>query len=199
MHMKEFRLSKDNSFPTVMTALRYTGKEIRDLAKADDWPPVPEWFKKNFREQIVVIGLWRHDLSKKQLDNPEVMGRDDIDLAAEHLAVLNPTNAFCKMLVEFAVKAVNQDIGKFREFLLKYWNKEMEILPGSMGDRFRAEGRIEGRADTLLDLLEAKFGSVPEQIKTLVMSASPDQLKAWTISVLKSATLESIFRANHRG
>ena len=75
----------------------------------------------------------------------------------------------------------------------------MEILPGSMGDRCRAEGRIEGRADTLLDLLEAKFGSVPEQIKTLVKSASPDQLKAWTISVLKSATLESIFRANHRG
>ena len=128
MHMKKFGLSKDNPFPTVMTELRYTGKEIRDLAKAADWPPVPEWFKKNFREQIVVIDLWRHDLSKKQLDNPEVkaavyvMGQDDIDLAAKHLAVLNPATAFCKVLVEFAVKALNSDFGKFREFLSEFGN-----------------------------------------------------------------------------
>ena len=91
----------------------------------------------------------------------------------------------------------------FRDF-------EMEIL-GSMGDRCRTEGIIEGRiegiiegrtevrANILLDLLEAKFGSVPEQIKTLVKSASPDQLKDWMISVLNASTLESVFQANHGG
>ena len=76
-----------------------------------------------------------------------------------------------------------------------------------MGDQCRTEGidigRTEGidvgRADTLLEQLESKFGSVPEQIRTLVKSASREQLKAWTISVLEAATLESIFQANHGG
>ena len=149
-HMKEFGLSKENPFPRVMTALLYTGKERWDLEKTSEWLEVPEWFKKNFREQIIVIDLWRHDLSKKRLDNPEVkaavyvMGQDDLDLAAECLAVLNPATAFCKTLVEFAVKVLNKDIVKFREFLSKYGNKEMEILAGSMGDQCRTKGRTEG-------------------------------------------------------
>ena len=80
----------------------------------------------------------------------------------------------------------------FRDF-------EMDILAGSMGDQCRIEGRTEGRADTLLELLEAKFGLVPDQIKTLVKSASREQLKPWTISVLRASTLESVFQTTHSG
>ena len=82
-----------------MTALLYTGKERRDLPKAAEWLDVLEWFKKNFGYQTIVIDLWRQDLSHKRLDNPEekaavyVIGPDDLDFAAKHLAVLNPATA----------------------------------------------------------------------------------------------------------
>lgn len=52
------------------------------------------------------------------------MGQDDLGLATKHLAVLNPETAFRKVLVEFAEKAINVDIGTFRKIISKYVNKK---------------------------------------------------------------------------
>lgn len=53
-----------------------------------------------------------------------------------------------------------------------------------------AEGHAEGRATMLLELLAAKFGPVPAEVKGRVEKAGADQLVAWGRRVLTAATLE---------
>ncbi|QIS10966.1 Rpn family recombination-promoting nuclease/putative transposase [Nocardia arthritidis] len=60
-------------------------------------------------------------------------------------------------------------------------------------DRLLAEGRIEGRAETLLDQLQDKFESVPADIADRVHAADPDQLRIWTRRILHADTLEDVF------
>ncbi|WP_225732194.1 MULTISPECIES: hypothetical protein [unclassified Nocardia] len=60
-------------------------------------------------------------------------------------------------------------------------------------DRLRAEGRIEERTETLLDLLQEKFESVPADITDKVHTADPDQLRTWTRRILRATTLDEVF------
>ena len=44
----------------------------------------------------------------------------------------------------------------------------------------------------LLLLLEDKFGSVPDQVKTQVEAASPDPLLLWSRRVLREKTIDEV-------
>ncbi|WP_157762253.1 hypothetical protein [Nocardia yamanashiensis] len=57
----------------------------------------------------------------------------------------------------------------------------------------RAEGLAEGRATTLLEQLELRFGPVPSLIADRVHNASVDQLQQWTARVLTADTLGEVF------
>jgi hypothetical protein len=59
-------------------------------------------------------------------------------------------------------------------------------------ERLREEGRAAGRAETLLQLLGQKFGPLPGDVRERVLSASAQQLEAWTGRVLSAATLEAL-------
>ncbi len=52
------------------------------------------------------------------------------------------------------------------------------------------QGITEGRAELLLELLAAKFGAVPAEVRHRVRQASADELAAWGTRVLTAATLE---------
>lgn len=54
------------------------------------------------------------------------------------------------------------------------------------------QGIAEGRAEMLLDLLAAKFGTVPAGVRKRVQHASADELAAWGTRVLTAATLEDV-------
>jgi hypothetical protein len=56
-----------------------------------------------------------------------------------------------------------------------------------------AEGEAKGEAKTLLKLLNAKFGTVPETLVARVQSASVDELDAWVDRVLDAPTLDAVF------
>ncbi|MFI1462972.1 DUF4351 domain-containing protein, partial [Nocardia carnea] len=47
-------------------------------------------------------------------------------------------------------------------------------------ERLRAEGRAEGAARMLLELLAAKFGTLPAETVDRVRSADTDELETWT-------------------
>ena len=59
-------------------------------------------------------------------------------------------------------------------------------------DVFKVEGRKEGRAQTLLDLLRARFGRVPADAKARVLAAKEATLARWSLRVLTAPTLEAV-------
>lgn len=70
----------------------------------------------------------------------------------------------------------------------------------------RQEGRQEGellgiqkgKAETLLELLEVKFGpEIPTPIRQRVVSADPASLQLWLTKVLTATTLDEVFAQRH--
>lgn len=57
----------------------------------------------------------------------------------------------------------------------------------------RKEGQLDGRRDALLEQLEDRFGSVPEQHKTRLLTGNLDELRAWTKKILTSAVIDDVF------
>ncbi|WP_239380069.1 Rpn family recombination-promoting nuclease/putative transposase [Frankia sp. CIT1] len=62
----------------------------------------------------------------------------------------------------------------------------------TIAETLKAEGRAEGRAETLLQLLALKFGPLPEPVLTTVRNASIDKLQAWTARVLTTDSLNKL-------
>ena len=56
-----------------------------------------------------------------------------------------------------------------------------------------AEGEAQGRAKALLQLLEVRFGTVSEGVRTRVLSASPRELDTWLGAVLGARDLDAVF------
>jgi putative YhgA-like transposase len=63
----------------------------------------------------------------------------------------------------------------------------------TIADLHRAEGRAEGRVETLVQLLTLKFGPLPDAVLAAVRDASADQLRTWTARVLTADTLDQLF------
>jgi hypothetical protein len=59
-------------------------------------------------------------------------------------------------------------------------------------DAFRVEGRLEGRAQMLLQQLRARFGRVPADAKARVLAAKEATLTRWSLRVLTAPTLEAV-------
>ncbi|WP_440712436.1 hypothetical protein [Gordonia sp. FQ] len=55
------------------------------------------------------------------------------------------------------------------------------------GQQLIAEGRAEGQADLLLKALEFRFGSVDDQSRARVRSATPEQIVTWYHRLLSGA------------
>jgi hypothetical protein len=53
--------------------------------------------------------------------------------------------------------------------------------------------RAEARAETLVQVLTVKFGSLPESMSQTVHLASSDQLQAWTVRAVTAETLDQVF------
>jgi len=70
-------------------------------------------------------------------------------------------------------------------------------------DELRQEGREEGerigerrgRARALLDLLAARFGPVPAEVRTQILAASKPSLVRWSLRVLTAKSLHAVLAA----
>ena len=57
------------------------------------------------------------------------------------------------------------------------------------------EGRAEGKAAALTQLLERRFGSLPQEVASRIVEADLDELDAWLDRVLNAASLDAVFRS----
>ncbi|MBF0178833.1 MAG: hypothetical protein HQM03_02275 [Magnetococcales bacterium] len=55
------------------------------------------------------------------------------------------------------------------------------------------KGRLEGKAEMLLDPLQERFGLVPESVQQQVTAAAMDDLNAWARKIFKADSLQAIF------
>ena len=65
----------------------------------------------------------------------------------------------------------------------------------STADMLRAEGRLEARRESLLELLEIKFGPVDRAVRSRIESASLEQVTAWMRRFVIVSTLGAVFEA----
>ncbi len=59
----------------------------------------------------------------------------------------------------------------------------------------REKGLSEGRVTFFLSLLEARFGSVPDSARELVMAGTSAQLEQWALTLMTATHLSDVFRA----
>lgn len=59
--------------------------------------------------------------------------------------------------------------------------------------RGRAEGEVRGRSEALLQILDARFGPLPDGTAETVHQGTGDQLKAWTARAATVSTLDEVF------
>ena len=66
---------------------------------------------------------------------------------------------------------------------------EIELRGERRGER---RGELRGRAQTLLELLAARFGPVPPETSARVLAADEATLTRWTVRVLTAPTLKKV-------
>ena len=72
----------------------------------------------------------------------------------------------------------------------------MQTYGQQLRDEGRAEGIAEGRAQTLLRLMEKRFGSIPEAARRRIgVAATPAQLDAWLDALLGAQSVDEVLRA----
>jgi predicted transposase YdaD len=79
--------------------------------------------------------------------------------------------------------------------VLDVFRKEGRVEGERVG---RLAGRAEGRAKTLLELLAARFGPVPAEVKARVLAAKEPTLARWALRVLTARSMEAVFTAPAR-
>ena len=68
-----------------------------------------------------------------------------------------------------------------------------EYLMATLVERLLQEGKVEGKAETLLRLLLLRFGAVPDGVKARVRAAVVVDLDAWLDAILDAPDLEAVF------
>lgn len=68
-----------------------------------------------------------------------------------------------------------------------------EMLEARGEARGATRGKAEGRAEALIQILEVKFGLLPEDRSKEINEASSDQLREWTTRAVTASTLDEVF------
>jgi hypothetical protein len=60
-------------------------------------------------------------------------------------------------------------------------------------DEIELKGRKAGRAEALLEQLEARFGTVPAKARARIQAAEAPELARWSLRVLTATSLSEVF------
>ena len=75
------------------------------------------------------------------------------------------------------------------------WEALMSTVAEAWVQEAKAEGRVEGKAETLLRLLQRRFGPVPERARARVAVGSAAEIDAWIDALLDAQSVTEVFDA----
>jgi len=88
------------------------------------------------------------------------------------------------------------DDNEIKEYAARYPQEEQVMA--SFADRYRQEGKargeVKGEAQTLLKLIQLKFGDQPGWVEDKLNAAGKAQLDHWVGAILTASSLEELFR-----
>ncbi|MEX1367316.1 MAG: Rpn family recombination-promoting nuclease/putative transposase [Nannocystaceae bacterium] len=117
---------------------------------------------------------------------------DPIELAK--LASEDPIMSIAKQtLEELSRDPVTRRLARDREDARKLYLMDLAVSEANGEAKGKIEGKTEGKAEVLLELLQLRFGSVPEATRAKVDDAKLPQLDVWVARVLTAKTLEEVF------
>ena len=111
-------------------------------------------------------------------DEPEL--RDDV-----LYYVIKATTVSDEVLRQ-ALSAVGSESGE----------ETMDSIANTIEKKSIARGRVEGMAVSLLRLLQKRCGPVPETVQKRILSASVEELEAWTDAVLDASSIDGVLSAS---
>ncbi|MBF0428771.1 MAG: hypothetical protein HQL94_07595 [Magnetococcales bacterium] len=110
---------------------------------------------------------------------------------------LLPKNARADALTKLVI------ISRLRrlETIIKEEAQEMSLVFNVMENdvlrplfqKAQMDGEQKGKAETLLQLLQERFGLIPESVQKTVTSANLDDLTAWISKIFKADSLQAVF------
>ena len=125
---------------------------------------------------------------------------DDSDLKEPVTEYMIQTSNEDRQTVESAIAKAGSETGGRVMGLLAESLKAEGIAEGEARGKAEgiaegeARGKAEGKAETLLQLLQRRFGAVPPEVEERVGRASTAQLDAWLDKVIDAPTLADIFK-----
>ena len=109
-------------------------------------------------------------------------------------------------LLNYAMQVYRVDLTKILDLISRHGEQDMAYLKGSVMDQLvqaysprwiatgEARGEAKGKAETLIKLLESRFGEVIADIRERIAKATNDQIDAWSVAVLTAKDLDSVFQ-----
>ena len=73
------------------------------------------------------------------------------------------------------------------------WEALMSTVAEAWVREAKAEGRVEGKAETLIRLLQRRFGPVTESVRARVAVGSAAEIDAWFDALLDAQSLTEVF------
>jgi hypothetical protein len=98
------------------------------------------------------------------------------------------------MVVSYILQVTDTPPEQVRDLLSQLGPKAEEAY--MTGEQVLVErGRLEGRAEMLLQQLTFKFGALPGAVEQRVCSASVDELDAWAVRLLSAEVIGDVFES----
>jgi len=220
--LKQGGLTPDGLLPLVLSIVIYNGKarwlapqELAELIHGIDGPLaafIPRfWYFLLEMEACDEAELQGHNLVALLIRLERGRSREELERIIGDLVVALPgpdeggvRRAFVVWIrrVLLAGKAEEEipelvNLEEFRTMLLESveeWSHEIEARAEEKGlRRGREEGKEEGRRESLLHLLEVKFGDLDDRTRAQVAAADPQHLMEWIERVLTAERLADVF------
>jgi predicted transposase/invertase (TIGR01784 family) len=140
-------------------------------------------FRKKYQELIAPLDRWITFLTRAH----ELAGKKMPDSLAGDAAIVKAVDAVDRMFNE-------EERLVYEVRMQSLADVESKIASAEEKGRVegKAEGRAEGMAASLLTILTAKYGTLPEAATAQVKQASCKQLEEWMNSVFSAESLEKL-------
>lgn len=117
-------------------------------------------------------------------------GYDDYRALMEYIWSAGSDEGMIEAIIEHSRDDVKDSAMSVADRLwARGWEKGWEEGQAAGREEGRDEGRDEGRAMLLLRQLEHRFGALPQHVEARVLAAIPQQIEAWALRLLSSASL----------